>query len=61
MKAITAQRLLPAIDATIEHLTLDVDEMNAEAKDLALEGKTPTTAQLQQKRKYMEEVQNFRT
>ena len=58
-KAITAQRLLPAIDATIEHLTLDVDEMNAEAKDLALEGKTPTTAQLQQKRKYMEEVQKL--
>lgn len=58
-KAITAQRLLPAIDATIEHLTLDVDEMNAEAKDLALEGKAPTTAQLLQKRKYMEEVQKL--
>ena len=58
-KAITAQRLLPVIDATIEHITLDVDEMNAEAKELALQGQTPSTAQLVKKRQYMEEVQKL--
>lgn len=58
-KAITAQRILPVVDATIEHLTLDVDEMNAEAKELAQEGKTPSTAQLKQKREYMEQVQKL--
>ena len=58
-KAITAQRLLPVIDATIEHITLDVDEMNAKAKELALNGETPSTADLMKKRQYMEEVQKL--
>ncbi len=58
-KAITAQRLLPVIDATIEHITLDVDEMNAHAKELALNGETPSTADLMKKRQYMEEVQRL--
>lgn len=58
-KAITAQRLLPVIDATIEHITLDVDEMNAHAKELALNGETPSTADLMKKRQYMEEVQKL--
>ncbi|MBR1755939.1 MAG: hypothetical protein IJ738_00005, partial [Alphaproteobacteria bacterium] len=56
---ITAQRLLPVIDATIEHITLDVDEMNAKAKELAQNGETPSTADLQKKRQYMEEVQKL--
>ena len=58
-KALTAQRLLPVIDDTIEHITLDVDEMNAKAKELAAEGKTPTTKELQSKRKYMEAVKKL--
>ncbi|MBR2136782.1 MAG: hypothetical protein IJ852_02330 [Alphaproteobacteria bacterium] len=58
-KALTAQRLLPVIDDTIEHITLDVDEMNVEAKDLAKEGKTPDTQQLVKKRKYMEAIQKL--
>ncbi len=58
-KAITAQRLLPVIDATIEHITLDVDEMNAHAKELALNGEAPSTADLMKKRQYMEEVQRL--
>lgn len=45
-KALTAQRLIPVIDDTIEHITLDVDEMNAKAKELALQGKNPTTEEL---------------
>ncbi len=58
-KALTAQRLLPVIDGTIEHITLDVDEMNAHAKELAAEGQNPETAELVKKRKYMEAVQKL--
>ncbi len=58
-KAITAQRMLPVIDATIEHITLDVDEMNAEAKEMAANGENPTTEQMQLKRDYMEAVKKL--
>lgn len=58
-KALTAQRLLPVIDDTIEHITLDVDEMNAKAKELAAEGKNPETEELVRKRKYMEAVKKL--
>lgn len=58
-KAITAQRLIPVIDDTIEHITLDVDEMNAKAKELAQEGKNPATEELVKKRKYMEAVKKL--
>lgn len=58
-KALTAQRLLPVIDETIEHITLDVDEMNVKAKELAKQGKTPTTEDLVKKRKYMEAVKKL--
>ena len=58
-KALTAQRLLPVIDDTIEHITLDVDEMNIQAKELAGQGKNLETEQLVTKRKYMEAVQKL--
>ena len=58
-KAITAQRLLPVIDSTIEYMTLEVDEMNATAKDLAKNGEVPSTEDLVKKRKYMEAVQKL--
>lgn len=58
-KAITAQRLLPVIDATIEHITLDVDEMNIKAKELSAEGKNLSTEELVKKRKYMQAVQKL--
>lgn len=60
-KALTAQRLLPVIDDTIEHITLDVDEMNIQAKELAKQGKNPTTDELVKKRKYMEAVKKLAT
>ncbi len=60
-KALIAQRLLPVIDETIEHITLDVDEMNAHAKELAQDGQNPETADLVKKRKYMEAVQKLST
>ena len=40
-------------------MTLEVDEMNAQAKDLARQGNNPTTEDLVKKRKYMEAVQNL--
>lgn len=58
-KALTAQRLLPVIDDTIEHITLDVDEMNVQAKELAKQGKTPSTEDMVKKRKYMEAVKKL--
>ncbi|MDO4161440.1 MAG: TolC family protein [Pseudomonadota bacterium] len=58
-KALTAQRLIPVIDDTIEHITLDVDEMNVQAKELARQGKNPSTEELVKKRKYMEAVKKL--
>ena len=49
----------PVIDDTIEHITLDVDEMNAKAKEMAQQGLNPTTEELQKKRKYMEAVKKL--
>ena len=58
-KTLAAQRLLPVLDDTIERITLDVDEMNAKAKELAVEGKNPPTEELVKKRKYMEAVKKL--
>lgn len=58
-KALTAQRLLPVLDDTIEHITLDVDEMNARAKEMAVDGQNPPTEELVRKRKYMEAVKKL--
>lgn len=53
-KALAAQRLLPLIDDMIEYMTLDVDELNAKAVDLAQAGKSLSVADLERKRKFME-------
>ena len=58
-KALTAQRLLPVIDQMIEYLTLEVDEMNAQSKDLASKGEATSRDNLIKKRKYMESVKNL--
>ena len=42
-KALTAQRLLPVIDQMSEYLTLEVDEMNAQTKDLAQKGEATSS------------------
>lgn len=60
-KTLTAQRLLPVIDDMSEYMTLEVDEMNAKAKELAAIGEAPSQEELQKKRKYMEAVQNLTT
>ena len=58
-KTLTAQRLLPVIDDMSEYMTLEVDEMNAKAKELAAVGEVPSQEELQKKRKYMEAIQNL--
>jgi len=60
-KTLTAQRLLPVIDDMTEYMVLEVDEMNASAKELAAKGEVPSRGDLQKKRKYMEAVKNLTT
>ncbi len=58
-KTLTAQRLLPVIDDMTEYMTLEVDEMNARAKNLAKKSEEPTVGELVKKRQYMEAVKNL--
>lgn len=58
-QTLTAQRLLPVIDGMTEYMTLEVDEMNAVAKELAKAGQVPHRDELIKKRKYMEAVKNL--
>ncbi len=54
-KALTAQKILPTVDDMVEYMTLEVDELNAKAK----EGKTLAMPDLVKKRKYMEAVKKL--
>ena len=58
-KSLTSQRLLPVIDDMIEYMTLDVDEINARAKEMADEGRALNMPDLVKKRKYMEAVKEL--
>ena len=58
-KTLTAQRLLPVIDDMIEYMTLDVDELNSQAKELATEGRSLSTQDLLKKRSYMKAVKQL--
>lgn len=58
-KALTAQRLLPVIDQMNEYMTLEVDEMNASAKELSTLGEATSREDLIKKRKYMESIKNL--
>ena len=53
-KALSAQRLLPLIDDMIEYMTLDVDELNAKASDMAKQGASLNVAELERKREFMQ-------
>lgn len=57
-RTLAAQKLLPVMDEMIEALTLQVDEINTEAKQLAEENKSLTSEQLISKRKYMESIKS---
>ncbi len=58
-KTLTAQRLLPTIDDMIEYMTLEVDELNARAKELSEQGQALSMPDLVKKRKYMESVKQL--
>lgn len=58
-QTLTAQRLLPVIDNMTEYMTLEVDEMNATAKELAAQNQAPSREELIKKRKYMEAVKEL--
>lgn len=55
-QTLAAQKLIPVIDDMTEYMTLEVDEMNARANELADRGEAPSTEELVKKRKYMEAV-----
>ena len=55
-QSLAAQKLIPVIDDMTEYMTLEVDEMNVKAKELAEQGQAPTTEELQKKRDYMEAI-----
>ena len=58
-KTLTAQKLLPTIDEMIEYMTLSVDEINAQSKELAQKGQSLSMAEMVQKRKYMQAVKDL--
>lgn len=58
-KTLTAQKILPTVDEMIEYMTLEVDEVNAHAKELAQKGQNLTMPDLIKKRKYMEAVKTL--
>ena len=60
-KTLTAQKLLPTVDEMIEYMTLTVDEINAQSKELAKSGQSLSMDIMVQKRKYMEAVKTLST
>lgn len=58
-KALMSQKLLPVMDDMIEFMTLEVDQMNINAKELAEKGKNATTEELVKKREYMEAIKEL--
>ena len=60
-KTLTAQKLLPTVDEMIEYMTLAVDEINAQSKELAKTGQSLSMDVMVQKRKYMEAVKSLST
>ncbi|MBP3545929.1 MAG: hypothetical protein J6K16_02200 [Alphaproteobacteria bacterium] len=58
-KTLTAQKLLPVTDDMIEFMTLEVDDMNVQAKELAANNESPSLAQLVKKRQYMEAIKKL--
>lgn len=60
-KTLTAQKLLPTVDEMIEYMTLAVDEINAQSKELAKSGQSLSMDIMVQKRKYMEAIKTLST
>ena len=58
-QALTAQRLSPVVDDMIEVLSLEVDELNAQSRDLAKLNQTLPSEKLILKRQYMEAIKKL--
>ena len=58
-KTLTAQNVLPITDDMIEFMTLEVDDINAQAKQLAEQNQTLPLDTLMKKRQYMEAIKNL--
>lgn len=58
-KSLMAQKLLPVMDEMIEFMTLEVDEMNIAAKDMAANGKDVKLEDVVKKREYMEAIKEL--
>ena len=58
-KALAAQDILPVTDDMIEFMTLEVDAINSEAKQLAEKSENLPVDTLVKKRKYMETIKNL--
>lgn len=58
-QTLAAQKLIPVIDNMVEYMTLDVDEINAKAKELGQKGGALTSEELMKKRKYMDSIKRL--
>lgn len=58
-KALSAQRALPLINDMIEYMSLDVDEINSRAAELAKEGKSLRVEDLSKKRRFMSAIKEL--
>lgn len=58
-KSLTAQRLLPVVDAMTEVLTTEVDKINAQSKENTASKQVSSRQILIKKRKYMEAIKNL--
>lgn len=58
-QTLAAQKLIPVIDDMVEYMTLDVDEMNVKARQLAQKGGSLSTEELMKKRQYMDSVKKL--
>ena len=53
------QKLGPVIDEMVEYMTLDIDELNVKAKQLAQKGGALSADELKRKRQYMDSVKKL--
>ncbi|MBQ8465671.1 MAG: hypothetical protein IJ545_06645 [Alphaproteobacteria bacterium] len=58
-QTLAAQKLIPVIDEMVEYMTLDIDELNVKAKQLAQKGGTLSSEELIRKRKYMDSIKKL--
>jgi len=58
-QTLAAQKLIPVIDDMVEYMTLDIDEMNIKAKQLAPKGGVLSSDELIKKRQYMDSIKQM--